>query len=116
LKKVDLLHLISIKSFLTKQTELLDEYASKNEDGSYVTKNDGIALANPIKYSSSLEILKDEYKEVIDAQDALNKKFETFLKSDIKFKFDPIPKKYIPATIKVSQMHDIFLLIEQPKS
>lgn len=108
--------------FLEEQKTLLESWASKNEDGSFVFINQEdsakseslVMLKDPIKYYQLLDKLKEKYKKAIDDFTKLDKKFEEFLdKEATDIKIDPIPKKYLPPNISVAQLKGIKNIIEK---
>jgi len=104
---------IEYQKFQNDRSKLLDKYAAKNEDGSLITNKQGIVLANPSAYSSTLTILENKYKLVILTHKNDSSEFKKFLETDFDFDFKLIPSKYIPSNITLGQYIGIIKLIEK---
>jgi hypothetical protein len=103
------------KAYLIASDKILHEYAIKNENGTYLTTKTGVAISNPVKFDEEINLLKEKYKDVIIEHETLTSDFTKFLEKDSEFKFEPIPKKYIPFSITPAQMKGILPIVEKSK-
>lgn len=98
--------------YIEKRTFILDTYAAKNENGTYITSKQGVVIANATGYTNDISALEKEYEKIISQHKKDNFEFDKFLDSDFDFKFNLIPKKFIPTNITFNQYIGINSLIE----
>lgn len=105
------------QEFEAERLKILDLYALKNEDGSYVMQDENSAvLRDPAAYTEGVNKLKEKYSAAVKAQEKLDKKFEDFMEAEADdFKFTPIPKKVLPPNITPKQLFGIRWILEMDK-
>lgn len=103
------------QEYIDAKTALMEEYAMRDNSGQILVQGQNIALTNSTKYKAEIKELDEQYKDEIAKHTLENDKFELFLKEEEDtFKFNPIPKKYIPTAITLGQFNGIFEILEQP--
>ena len=105
------------QEFEQERLKILDLYALKNEDGSYVMQDENsMVLRDPTTYNDELTKLKEKYATTVKVQENLDKKFDDFMEAEADdFKFTPIPKKVLPPNITPKQLFGIRWVLEMDK-
>lgn len=98
--------------YLEKRSLILDIYAAKNENGTYITSKQGVVISNANGYINDLSALDKKHEKIINQHKKDNLEFDKFLDSDFDFKFNLIPKKFVPINITFNQYIRINSLIE----
>lgn len=97
-----------------EHTKLMYKYALKDDNGVAITQGMDVALSNPLQYKVELSELVLKYKDVIKEHKDKTKEFDNFLDREMDdFNFAPIPRKYIPKEMTLTQMLGIVELLEK---
>jgi hypothetical protein len=91
-----------------KRLDLCEEVADKDEEGKSIKINNGqqfaISPENQDIFNEKLKVLREEYKEAIEAKDKVEKDFFDLLAEEIEIDFHKVKIDDLPDNITASQI------------
>lgn len=103
------------KEFDKKRVEINEKYATKDENGKSIMKDERFEIPEDKKedFEKEIEALKEEYKEAIKEREEQKNNVEAYLKEETELELKPIPLSMIPDDINVDEMEIIEPLVEE---
>ena len=91
----------------TKRIELAQKHAQKDEDGKPKVEGNTFVMEDMEAFNKELDVLREEYKEELDARDKQIEEFNELLEKESSVELVQVTKEDLPEDITVAQMEII---------